>query len=615
MIVKNSVLSVIKKHGYLVISFVVFFMFDYVLRNAFINYSAVSIYNGFTLCCVLIWCFVLTLIASLLPKVFLKRIYLILVGIISLVILYGQTIYFNLFYKFFSFADLSLADEGMQYADFSYFTLPKSIIASGLILMLALIGACFLMQKEEKRKIRYGISVALGLGFAGCLGGYYLNYPEPVDASLWNASTSPSYVYESYNDTTKALLMSGTYQYTFRNLVMTYLPINQLTNKDLVNQVDEFVSSTDPQYSNNDMTGIFEGKNLILIQLENIDQWMITEQNMPTLYRLREEGINFVNHYSASFSTGRTFNTEYIANTGFVPPLNGTAPSYIFSQNSYPLSLANQFKNAGYTVNSYHSNGGQIYNRQAVHEAFGYEKYHNYVDMNMDDYTMDSQMINGYDVIMHDELFMDFIITYSGHGPFSTENAACSAHYDEVSGTEAIQDETYLCGMAQAKETELFIEELIAKMTEDGSIDNTVLIFYTDHYAYGTIDSELEEKLKGTTDSNLLFNTPFFIWSSDIEPMEVTKYTSTVDLLPTILNLFGIQTDTRYFAGRDVFQFEDNGYVCFSDGSYYDGETYYIGGTDMEISNQVQERIKNFWDKLDLNWAILNTDYFSNHEV
>lgn len=612
---KKNILSLFKKHGYLVISFIVFFLFDFVLRNAFIEYSIVDMYNPFTLCCVLIWCFILTLIASLLPKIFLKRIYLIAMGILSLVLLYGQTIYFYLFYKFFSFADLSLAEEGLQYADLSYFTLPIKIIAGGLILMAALILACFLMQKEEKRKIRYGISAVLGLGVAGCLGGYYLNYPESVDASLWNASTSPSYVYESYNDTTKALLMSGSYQYTFKNLAMTYLPINQLANQDLVNQVDEFVESTEPEYSDNAMTGIFEGKNLILIQLENIDQWMITEQNMPTLYRLREEGINFVNHYSASFSTGRTFNTEYIANTGFVPPLNGTAPSYIFSQNSYPLSLANQFKNAGYTVNSYHSNGGHIYNRQAVHQAFGYEKYHNFEDMNMEDYTMDSQMINGYDVIMHDELFMDFIITYSGHGPFFPEINACAAHLEEVSEVETIQDDTYLCGMAQAKETELFIEELIQRMTEDGSIEDTVLIFYTDHYAYGTIDSELEEQLKGTTDANLLFNTPFFIWSSDIEPREVTKYTSTVDILPTILNLFGISTDNRYYAGRDIFQVEDNGYVCFADGSYYDSEVYYIGGTDMTVSEEVQERIKRFWDKLDLNWAILKTDYFSNHDV
>lgn len=228
---------------------------------------------------------------------------------------------------------------------------------------------------------------------------------------------------------------------------------------------------------------------------------------------------------------------------------------------------------------------------------------------------MDSQMINGYDVIMHDELFMDFIITYSGHGPFFPEINACAAHLEEVSEVETIQDDTYLCGMAQAKETELFIEELIQRMTEDGSIEDTVLIFYTDHYAYGTIDSELEEQLKGTTDANLLFNTPFFIWSSDIEPMEVTKYTSTVDILPTILNLFGISTDNRYYAGRDIFQVEDNGYVCFADGSYYDSEVYYIGGTDMTVSEEVQERIKRFWDKLDLNWAILKTDYFSNHDV
>ena len=134
------------------ISFIVFFLFDFVLRNAFIEYSIVDMYNPFTLCCVLIWCFILTLIASLLPKIFLKRIYLIAMGILSLVLLYGQTIYFYLFYKFFSFADLSLAEEGLQYADLSYFTLPIKIIAGGLILMAALILACLLMELSWIRR-------------------------------------------------------------------------------------------------------------------------------------------------------------------------------------------------------------------------------------------------------------------------------------------------------------------------------------------------------------------------------------------------------------------------------------------------------------------------------
>lgn len=510
---------------------------------------------------------------------------------------------------------MSLMGEGAKYVDLSYFSISKKTILFGILLFCAIIFTCFLIKKENNKKTNskglIGLSLATVLSFVGAK----ITSPAPVDASLWNASSSPYYVYNSYSDTTKALLMSGTYQYTFKNFAMTFLPINQIKNQDLVNKVNDYLNTTKPEYSQNEMTGIFKNKNLILIQLENIDQWMLTEQNMPTLYKLKNEGIDFINHYSASFSTGRTFNTEYIVNTGFVPPMNGTAPAYIFSSNTYPLSLANQFNSVGYLVNSYHSNGGHIYNRQTIHETFGYNKYHNWVDMHMDDYTRDSQLINGYDVLMHDQLFMDFIITYSAHGPFSKELDTCKANLDIVKKNEAISDETYLCGMAQAKETEKFISELIEEMTKDGRINDTVFIFYTDHYAYSTINQELEEQLKGTRDPNLLSNTPFFIWSKDITATKVTKYTSTVDILPTILNLFGITNDNRYYIGRDIFNFQDSGHVCFADGSYYDGDTYYLGGSNTPISSEIQHNIKAFWDKLEIQWSILNSDYFKSYKA
>lgn len=599
---------------YLLICFIIFFLFDYVLRNLFIEHGIMELYDNFTLGLVLLWCFILTFIAGVLTYK-IKKFFLILMGIISLIILYGQTIYFNLFYKFFSFADMSLMEEGAKYVDFSYFTINQETILYGVLLFLGLILTCFIIPKKQSKQNKLLICLLLGGGILFSSIHANNHKPSSVDPAIWNASSSPSYIYETYNDTTKALLMSGTYQYTFKNFAMTFLPVNEIKNLDMVNQINQYKNNTEPKYSNNDMTGLFKGKNLILIQLENIDQWMLTEKNMPTLYKLQNEGINFINHYSASFSTGRTFNTEYIANTGFVPPLNGTAPSYIFSKNTYPLSLANRFKQAGYTVNSYHSNGGHIYNRRTIHETFGYEKYHDANDMLMDDYTRDSQLINGYETMIHDKAFMDFIITYSAHGPFDISLDTCSANIDRVKPYENIQDETYLCGMAQAKETESFIASLIERMEEDGQINNTVLIFYTDHYAYSTINSDLELQLKGTNDPNLLFNTPFFIWAQDIQPQTITKYTSTVDILPTIINLFGIKTDNRYYVGKDIFEDNDNGYVCFADGSYYDGDTYYIGGSEDFISENVQNNIKDFWQKLDLSWSILRTDYFKQHKI
>ena len=609
MLSKDKILNFIKSQGYLLINFITFFLFDLTLRSTFSNYSIVTLYNPFTLSLVLLWCFILTFIASILPTK-LKKIYLVLIGLLSLIILYGQTIYFNLFYKFFSFSDMSLMGEGAKYVDLSYFNLPMKIILFGLILFIIMILSFKLMEKESNPKINIGSSLMLVIGILLSLSGFNHYYPQPVDNTLWNAASTPNYIYESYNDTTKSLLLSGSYHYTFKNFTMTFFPMNKLKNFDLVNDINAYINQSEPQYSDNDMTGIFKDKNVMIIQLENIDEWMLTKQNMPTLYRLREEGINFVNHYSASFSTGRTFNTEYIVNTGMIPPTNGTAPSYIFNKNTYPISLANQFKNAGYIVNSYHSNGGHIYNRKDVHNAWGYEHYHNAEDMNMEDYQMDSQMINGYEKMIKDQKFMDFIITISAHGPLEPSVRACKDNLDKVKDVENIQDTTYLCGMAQAKETEIFIDSLIKKLDNDNLLEDTVLVFYADHYAYSTITAKLENQLKGTSDPNLLFHTPFFIWSSNLKPQTITKYTSTVDILPTILNLFDIKPDLRYYVGRDIFDYNDSGYVIFSDGSYLSDEIYHLGSSSESIPIHIQENIKYFNTKKERGWKILKSDYF-----
>ena len=48
------------------------------------------------------------------------------------------------------------------------------------------------------------------------------------------------------------------------------------------------------------MTGIFKGKNLIPIQLEAIDTWMLNE-TAPNLSKIKSESIDFINHTPAVF--------------------------------------------------------------------------------------------------------------------------------------------------------------------------------------------------------------------------------------------------------------------------------------------------------------------------
>lgn len=210
--------------------------------------------------------------------------------------------------------------------------------------------------------------------------------------------------------------------------------------------------------------------------------------------------------------------------------------------------------------------------------------YHSGAEMGMDDYMLDSQMMEGYDMFVPEGPFFSYIITYSGHGPYTEEMGNISAPHWEAAQAAVAQSgvestpanlEEYTHAVAHAMETDQFIGELVAQLEADGRLEDTVLLFYTDHYGKYLTDKEFLYQLKGVSaDSPELYRTPCFFYAKGQQPQTVEKYVAPVDLAPTIVNLFGLDTDTRYYMGDDMFG-DQGGVVLFPDGGWYDGETYY----------------------------------------
>ena len=345
--------------------------------------------------------------------------------------------------------------------------------------------------------------------------------------------------------------------------------------------------------------------------------WMLTEEYMPNLYRVQQESINFVNHYSPLYISAGTFNTEFIANTSLVPPSTGIA-NKVYKDNYFPNSLANSFNNAGYISNSFHSSNPNIYNRGAIHENLGYNKYHNWVDMNMENYMLDSQMINGYAKMVAEKPFFSFVITYSGHGPYTEEMHDISdAHIDvaralvtekQVEASESDLKE-YTYAIAHAMETDAFIGSLMQQLKADELLEDTVLIFFTDHYGKYMTNHQLVMDFKGVQNADFLCNTPFFIYDAETEGKTVETISSTVDIAPTVANLFGLDVDYEYYTGVDVFS-ETEHYVIFPGNSWYDGEIYYTLNYEGEITEEIQTRNQEILEKMKYSEYTLKCDYF-----
>ena len=140
----------------------------------------------------------------------------------------------------------------------------------------------------------------------------------------------------------------------------------------------------------------------------------------------------------------------------------------------------------------------------------------------------------------------------------------------------------------------------------------TALVFYADHYCKYMTDVEFLLELKGVPNRNLLCNTPFFIYSSDLEARTVEKVTSSVDIYSTVCSLFGLDVDLSCFVGSDALS-DGEGYVYWRDYSWYDGRRYVDGSTipDDEYGAEISSMVRR---KLNLAWNAVIYDYFAPRE-
>ena len=319
--------------------------------------------------------------------------------------------------------------------------------------------------------------------------------------------------------------------------------------------------------------------------------------------------INFKNHFSYYNGGGSTFNSEFAVNTGFITPLSYTQNAYTFNKNSFPYSMANILKKEGYSVNAFHMNTGEYYSRTTNYKNWGYDNYYGLIDMfeyEDQSYTLDRELIlnEKFNELLFptEGHFIDYLITYSGHLPFTNTKGVCKLLYEEdnkpkeeiieeednkeiIDKKEQVIERTPMteeeCIRRQAKETDYMMELLLQNLEEKNLIDNTIIIAYSDHYLYTVEDKTILDKYKETS-NNLINKTPFFIWSNKGKKVDVNKVTSQLNILPTTLNLLGIKYNPNNYIGKDALDNNYEGIVFFSDYSWYDGNVYVSNG---EVTN------------------------------
>ena len=548
-----------------------------------------------------------------------------------------QTGYYNLFSGMMWLSDFRYAAEGSD-----YFTVLFSYPAMwwlGIAAMIA-IGACLIWKfpKWERHPLTAVVSALLAA--AAVLGAVTL--PNTVFAhdkeiqyarSDYGRAQSAQAAYENMFNPHRLYQVCGLYQTLgkdiYANMIFPHTPAYVREQREATAQIDAYFNAR-PDRQDNAMTGILAGKNVILVLMESMDDWMFGNDT-PTLNRLREEGIDFTSFYTPVYGGIRTFNTEFCINTGsFLSSAGGYA--FDFVTNHFDQSLAHQLTELGYSAKTFHYNDPSFYSRGEFSPAMGYSEYVCYADyVRETDEKVKKNLL--YDDLLlfdneelNDKFFrpgqptLNFIITRSAHLSYKYNEVLSYWGLKKYPGYKGLTgNEETDCAYLKARLVDDLFARLLQELEEKGQLDNTVIIGVTDHYTYGYKNMEALLELSGVGEEILLEKTPCFIWSSDLKAQKVDKVLNTSDLLPTVLNLLGLESRYDYI-GRDAFDDRYPGYVPFSDGSWIYGDIAYDAGSGeyisvsgkqqtvtAELQEQMSETVAEF---IRINNLILETDYY-----
>ncbi len=407
-------------------------------------------------------------------------------------------------------------------------------------------------------------------------------------------------------------------------------------------KLDQSASSAEKKLNNyvssmtatkqNEYTGLFEGKNLIMITAEAFSAEIIDPELTPTLYRLANNGIQFADYYQPS-SAGTT-GGEYQNIFGLLPTKGGMSFKKTANHLNY-FTMGSQLDRLGYYGKAFHNNSYTYYSRNKTHINLGYSDGFMGYGNGMEEYVKNSWPQSDYEMIsgtlptyIDKQPFNVYYMSVSGHSGYTRSgNTMTNRHWDRVQHLP--YSNTVKGYIAASLDLEDGLTHLISGLEAKGIADDTVICISSDHFPYG-LDSDatlgdmpyLSELYGYDVDTTFeRDHSRLILWSGCLEKMDpivVDTPTFSLDILPTLSNLFGTEFDSRLMPGRDVFS--DASALVFNInydwktelGTYYSSTGKFVPSVDpAQIPEDYVETIKAIVrNKITYCSGVLDTDYF-----
>ena len=355
--------------------------------------------------------------------------------------------------------------------------------------------------------------------------------------------------------------------YDYNKMDLDFEAESQLVGGQTLANMHKYFSSLTASQKN-EYTGMFEGKNLIQITAEAFSPYVISKELTPTLYKLTHEGFVFNNYYQPGWGQSTT-GGEFAHMTGIIPTwVNNNLSFYVSHKDYMPFALGNQFRALGYTTVAYHNNAYTYYNRHLTHPNLGYDYYGQgnglnitgpgwpYSDLEMMELTAPAYIE---DYVQNGKPFHAYYMTVSGHANWGWGNAMSAKNREAAVAAYPNASQPVQGYIAANLELEYALQYLLEQLEAAGIADDTVICLTADHYPYALVtdSGDYYQELSGLQDSELdisRYRNTLILWSGSMEqPVTVDTPCSSIDIVPTLSNLFGLTYDSRLLSGRDVF--------------------------------------------------------------
>ncbi len=398
------------------------------------------------------------------------------------------------------------------------------------------------------------------------------------------------------------------------------------TNKKYMSLNNYFASRGVTDY--NDYTGLFEGKNVIVVLMESVNNAIINEKYFPNYYNIYTNGWSFANNYSPRNSCA-TGNNEFSAMTSLYSIYN-TCTSNVYKNNTYFEAIFNLFNNKGYTTTSMHDFIEWYYYRKTIHPNMGSQKYYNASSLGIEtagyygEWPSDEDLFSkGLDIILNNESdkpFMTWFTTVTSHQPYSVSSTYGDLYKDYFMDEGYTEYNSRYLSKLKVLDNALGI--MIDKLKAAGKLDDTVIVLLADHYPYGLSKNNVSQLLDlpvNELNDYEIERTPFVIYNPSMTPKVYTQYNSYINLVPTLANLMNLEYDPRLYMGTDLFSDDYVSRVVFADGSWKNEDAYYNASsskityyTDKEYTTDEIIAINNEIKlKMDMSTNAIKNDYFT----